>query len=734
MAMAAEGFALDKNSNANDVKLWFNPWEIPTNTKINQDLTTQLQNEEQVAVNPKDPDNLVAVWRDFRLGYRRVGWGYTFDGGQTWTEGGLLSGTPYPRHSDPGIDFDTAGTFHAHVLAFDVGVPYNGLFSTRSLDGGVFWWPSWTEIVDGVLGAFEDKQLMAIDHTAGPTSGNIYVAWTRFTSNSVIYCAASTNHGISYGPEQPVSDIPSVQWPEPAVGPNGEVYVAWVSYFNDGIMFDRSYDQGITWGSDIMLANTEFVEGIITGGIYAFSFPALDVDIYGGPFHGRIYCAFSDYGPAGWLDIFLTYSDNQGTTWSTPVRVNDDPVGLAVDQFHPWLTVNPDGVVSMVWLDRRLDPLNNYFWDTYITHSFDGGHTFTPNQRISEVSSSPGDALGLTKQFADEYSFPPGPDTPTALFMPQAGLIGEYIGLATSKVRSNIVWTDTRNGNQDVYAAAMNLRLFPPKLATPADGEIIDSDAPTLTWSNWSDYDSALTYAVEYSLDPDFLSGITRVDGFSVPEVTLGPLSDNLYFWRARAFDHYGDSSGWATSSFWVDTQAPATPALISPGDDSRVYEPPLVFEWGMVTLKGMIGSPVSFTLEVADDETFTTNLQTVTGIEETTYEWNLAADPLAEDANHYWRVIAEDGAGHVSDPPVTPYSFFLASYRPGDLDLSGNVNPVDVVTFVNFVYRNLGEIPAPDYRKDINCDGALANPVDMVWLVNFVYRSTPRELEICTY
>ena len=66
-ALTADGFALDKNSNANDVKLWFNPWETPANTKINQDLTTQLQNEEQVAVNPKDPDNLVAVWRDFRL-------------------------------------------------------------------------------------------------------------------------------------------------------------------------------------------------------------------------------------------------------------------------------------------------------------------------------------------------------------------------------------------------------------------------------------------------------------------------------------------------------------------------------------------------------------------------------------------------------------------------------------------------------------------------------------------
>jgi len=43
------------------------------NWKINSDATVQVQNEQQVAVNPIDPDNLVAVWRDFRLGYRRVG-------------------------------------------------------------------------------------------------------------------------------------------------------------------------------------------------------------------------------------------------------------------------------------------------------------------------------------------------------------------------------------------------------------------------------------------------------------------------------------------------------------------------------------------------------------------------------------------------------------------------------------------------------------------------------------
>jgi hypothetical protein len=43
------------------------------NIKINNDFTTQVQNEEQIALNLKNPNNYVAVWRDFRLGYRQIG-------------------------------------------------------------------------------------------------------------------------------------------------------------------------------------------------------------------------------------------------------------------------------------------------------------------------------------------------------------------------------------------------------------------------------------------------------------------------------------------------------------------------------------------------------------------------------------------------------------------------------------------------------------------------------------
>src|SRR5512144_3256928 len=49
------------------------------NVRVNSDTTHQVQNEEQAAMSPLALDNCVAVWRDFRLGYRRVGVGYSTD-------------------------------------------------------------------------------------------------------------------------------------------------------------------------------------------------------------------------------------------------------------------------------------------------------------------------------------------------------------------------------------------------------------------------------------------------------------------------------------------------------------------------------------------------------------------------------------------------------------------------------------------------------------------------------
>jgi hypothetical protein len=396
------------------------------NMLLNQDNTLQLQNEQQIVTNPNDPDNIVAVWRDFRLGYRRVAYAASFDGGVTWTED-LFEEPTYPWHSDPGLTVDAVGNFFAVILSFTSTYEPNGLYVYKSSDGGLSWGPPAT-VVNGVPNVFEDKELIACDRTGGSYDGNLYVTWARFGFDTTIMLSRSTDGGTSFTAPLTVSDVGGVQWPVPVVGPGGALYIAWVNYYPPAIKFDKSTNGGVSFGPDRTITPVDYGDNYLNGGIWVFSYPAMDVDITGGSYNGYVYVAYMDIGAGYDTDIFFKRSTNGGNTWSAPVRLNDDAVGNGRDQFHPWLTVDESGRISVVFLDRRNDP-NNYLYDCYMTHSEDGGLTWSENVRISDVSSDPQAGQAL------------------------AGLLGEYIGVTSSQGRVNALWTDTRRGHQDSFTA-----------------------------------------------------------------------------------------------------------------------------------------------------------------------------------------------------------------------------------------------------------------------------------------
>jgi hypothetical protein len=424
------------------------------NIQLNLDRTTQLQNEEQIAINPTSPLNMVAVWRDFRLGYRKVGWSYTFDGGETWTEGGLLPEPTYTQQSDPGITADNGGNFYAIVLSYNGNINQpNGLIIVKSSDGGVTWGPPMAAI-SGVQGAFEDKEFIACDRTFGRHDGNLYVTWTRFASSVDILARRSTDSGLSWSNTIAVSDESSVQFPIPVVGKGGEVYIAWCSFTHSAIMLDVSMDGGASFGADRQVVPVYSVATVINGGVDAYSSPHMDADISNGAYSGRLYIAFMDRrGGNRDYDIWVISSDDRGLTWSSPVRVNDDTPGNNRDQFHPWLAVDNTGVVTVVWLDRRHDE-ENLTYHCYISQSTDGGASWSPNV---QVSTEPSDPINAWPSNLAYESRPPGGGEAHTTSIPEvsvsmAGLLGEYIGVVAHDGIPTPIWTDIRNGHQDVFA------------------------------------------------------------------------------------------------------------------------------------------------------------------------------------------------------------------------------------------------------------------------------------------
>jgi hypothetical protein len=122
----------------------------------------------------------------------------------------------------------------------------------------------------------------------------------------------------------------------------------------------------------------------------------LGYDNSGGPHNGRVYMVYTDRSsvppPANNnTDIFVIFSDNNGTTWSNPVRVNDDPSNgtMGATQYLPAIAVDQTtGFVAVSWYDTRNSGTGTTR-DTYASVSVDGGVHWAPNVRLSAALTNP---------------------------------------------------------------------------------------------------------------------------------------------------------------------------------------------------------------------------------------------------------------------------------------------------------------------------------------------------------
>jgi hypothetical protein len=358
------------------------------NIQVNSDALTNC-NEPSIALNTNNPDNIV-------IGANNTYYFYTFDGGENWSEGEMFSSMGV--WGDPSLAFDSNGNlFFAHLSGEP---PISGRWADRiiiqkSIDGGVTW-------NDGSYTGlnrpkFEDKEWITVDLTGSIYQNNLYVAWTEFDSLFVAdtnyksreLFSRSTDAGETWSIPLKLNEIDgdcedddnTIQGATPAVGPDGEIYMAWAG--PEGIMFDRSFDGGVTFGEDIFVS--EHIGGWGWGndipGIYGNGLPQTICDVSNSATRGTVYILWADQrnGMTN-TDIFIIKSTDHGNTWSDVKRVNDDNTDRP--QFYPWMSIDPiTGIMYIVYYDRRntLSTLT----EVYIARSTDGGETFF-NFKISE--------------------------------------------------------------------------------------------------------------------------------------------------------------------------------------------------------------------------------------------------------------------------------------------------------------------------------------------------------------
>jgi len=350
-----------------------------------------------------------------------MGYSRSADGGETFTDLGPVPPFAIPvigiNGGDPAVAVDRAGNFYtAHLTTVPTPtIRPTGFGSAigihKSTDDGLTWGPPVYPATPGVkVNSTQDKEFIAVDTSGGAHDGNVYVSWTSIggitppggSPNPPIVFSRSTNGGASFSVPIQISPFgDSTQGSEPAVGPNGEVYVAWLRFsgpspgpglppLGRAIMVAKSVDGGASFGpavevtpvNTIGFGNTALVTRL-KGNFRVNSFPRIDVN----PTNGEVYIVYNGNpeGPDG-SDIFFTRSADGGASWSTPVRVNQDHSDN--DQYFPDIAVNGQGVLEIIWYDQRLDP-RNLLIDVFKVRSRDGGRSFGPDQRVTMGSAAP---------------------------------------------------------------------------------------------------------------------------------------------------------------------------------------------------------------------------------------------------------------------------------------------------------------------------------------------------------
>jgi len=368
--------------------------------------------ELSVAINPSDPENVVVVSLAAgpSEGPRTTNYAYVSrDGGLSWIT--VTQPNPDRRtQGDDAVTFDAHGRAFRSYISFDgirVARPrkaWNGIFVSRSDDGGATWNQP-VPVVDHIntVEPFEDKPWLITDNIPdSPNFGNLYVAWTRFDAygsadpadSTQILFSRSLDGGETFSVPFRISDSggdavdsdDTVEGAVPAVGPNGEVYVAWAG--PRGIVFDRSADGGWTFGEDrVIVRNPGGWDLPLPGMTRHNGMPVTSVDLSPGPHGGTVYLNWIDLRN-GDPDVFVMASRDGGESWEDPVRVNDDPLGNGRAQLFTWMAVDPvDGSVNVVFLDRRDSP--GVDQGVTVARSTDGGRSFVNTIVDQEPFSCP---------------------------------------------------------------------------------------------------------------------------------------------------------------------------------------------------------------------------------------------------------------------------------------------------------------------------------------------------------
>jgi hypothetical protein len=439
------------------------------------------QNEPTIAVDPHDPNVVVAGSNDYCAqivnGDVWAGYYRSTDGGENWSNS-LVPGYPddssaaglaSPAHGscaaagDPSQSFDQNGNLFYAFICFNRSGPVNGsVYAAKYVNDGATY--DRTVLIkrgtpSGLFlsGLFQDKINLTVDQSGGEFSGNVYVAWSQydgFAPANAVLVSRSTDHGLSFS--RPVRVTPvelgTASFADLAVGPDGAVYLTYITYPSQGrltsdIWLQKSVNGGVSFGPSSHVASiTRFDSDQFSGttgtvdcgdGPFAcesgftysrfFSSSAVAADVNG------VHVAYAAERPDGQSKVFVRNSPDGVSFPAAAAQL--DTVGTG----HQWFPdiASADGTITVVFYDSRGDP--GYAPDvppgntaggvnsgdvvnTFIARSTNGT-SWTETQVTTEGSNFGWETHGSRR----------------------VGFWGDYIYVSAVPGAVNVTWTDSRD-------------------------------------------------------------------------------------------------------------------------------------------------------------------------------------------------------------------------------------------------------------------------------------------------
>ena len=200
--------------------------------------------------------------------------------------------------------------------------------------------------------------------------------------------AADASRAAVFQPVQiSATDVDAAE-PVTATAPDGGFYVAWVNHnanSQSDVMLARYDSEGAPSGSPVMVNQQAGVATAWRGD--PPSVAVADQSVY------VLWTARVESNGTKGTDIYFSVSHDQGKSFATPVKVNDDKLPGAHGMHS--LAVANDGKIYAAWLDERniIQPKPSKHAgghhmesnrELFVAQSTNGGKTFSANRKVAE--------------------------------------------------------------------------------------------------------------------------------------------------------------------------------------------------------------------------------------------------------------------------------------------------------------------------------------------------------------